>query len=158
MLQITHKQHKTPYEIVRNSAHHTPDFVDLDNTMNAEHTIFVVGRMKKYLSENLEYLEGCTYYGKGQTWSDMFIMKKSPYDGEEPLTFQFRNRDLNRNRFFNNWELGSVSGDIYGVSLRTLTRIDDYEMNGFGVHRKKVEVQTMDFRQPAKTILPAFVS
>jgi hypothetical protein len=86
-------------------------------------------------------MEGCNYYGRGVTFHDNFLMKRSSLmvnsdQQPEPYVFHMEKDDWDiiGNRFKKE-NMKHIEGDVYGVPLRKLTIIDQYEGNGDGVNR-----------------------
>lgn len=139
-----------PWAVLEESVKNTPDWVDLKKSPFEEFLIFVTGNLRNKRSKNTQYLEGCNYYGQASTWDRNFFLKRAGTYSDnyipEPLAIQFGDHDLAlRERFkekFNYEHMGRIEGDVYGVPLRTLARIDKYENNGEEVHR---ELKWVDF-------------
>jgi len=144
-----------PWEVLERCNEYTPDFQDLNRCNTDEFIIFVTGNLRRAHAQN-HLLEGANWYGKGISWKDDFIMKTLEYEPgfgsrPEPLLFQLPKKDRSLwrdiNHVFSENDLRAVEGDIYGVPLRLLTKIDKHEGNTQGVNR---ELHFVDFDQQAK--------
>jgi hypothetical protein len=130
------------YEIIGTSAKNTPDFFDLKKSPYDEFIVFVVGNTRRYRSR-AALMEGANYYGAGVTFSDNFIMKTSRTamrnKNPEPLLFCFdkvKGREWDEFKpIFKRENLKHVEGDVYGIPLRKLTQLDQYEGNGDCINR-----------------------
>lgn len=105
---------------------HTPDFINLKNHDQDEFLYFVYGDMKKGHKAHRS-LEGAAYYGKAITTGDNYLLKKTAPNGA-PILFDLRNRWIGAN-FVPNHMVGAIEGEVYGVPLRGLTKLDREEDN-----------------------------
>lgn len=134
-----------PFEVIEKSTENTLDFHELSIGEEEEFFVFVYGHLRVHRRYNY-VLDGCNYYGKATTWEDDYILTRGPNETvkytPEPMMFEFPTSEKElRKEFeddFNFKATGCVEGDLYGVPLRTLTKIDSYLMNGQGVTRKKI--------------------
>lgn len=144
---VQRKLNYDPFEVIEKSTDNTPDFHELSLGEEEEFTVFVYGHLR--VNRKFNYLlQGCNYYGKAITWDSQYILTRGPNETvrytPEPMMFEFPEREKEiRKEFekdFNYKHLGCVEGDLYGVPLRGLTKVDNYLMNGQGVIRKKIWV------------------
>lgn len=132
-----------PWDIIEASAECTNDWMALKKSPMEEFLVFVTGNMRKNRRYN-PFLSNCSYYGVGKSWADNFLMKRGPLingRASEPLVFEFpeKQKEVLEQSYpeFNMNFLGHVEGDVYGVPLRILSKIDKFEGNGNTVNREQ---------------------
>lgn len=148
-----------PWQVLKDSRSHTPDWRELKNSPYDEFHIFVTGNLRKFWPKNA-LLEGCHYYGTGISFHDNFIMKKTNIQSSdraaqpEPLTFMLDKPDWSKLR-----SIGllpnmtkHVEGDVYGVPLRKMAQLDRYEGNTDMVVRQKTWIKLMEPIQDGKRV------
>jgi hypothetical protein len=131
-----------PWATLERLAYNTPDFVDLNNSNYDEFLVLITGQMRKRHLKN-HLLDGCNWYGEGESWDDNFIIKKLVNNNEngwnnEPMVFKFTEKQRKTYKHdFNMQTLGRIEGDIYGVPLRVLTDLDRYNANSDVTQREE---------------------
>jgi len=130
---------KAAYEILENSIANTPDWNSLKKSPYDEFVVMVTGNTRKHKVHE-DFMNGCNYYGQGVTFHDNFLMKRtnllSQDQSPEPYVFHMEKEDwLNVGKMFDKRHMKQIEGDVYGVPLRKLTVMDQYESNGEGVNR-----------------------
>jgi len=163
MLQVTPKYYDgyDPWAVITQESRSTPDFVHLNKCPFDEFPVFIFGNMRKMRRDNTKYLAGCNYYGKAVTWGNDFFLKRNPYEYQsygtdsafnEPLMFNFLDKDKKEEFIgdFNFTHSGKVEGEVWGVPLRALCKIDEYQGNGHGTQREEVWVDLLDPIQTVK--------
>lgn len=136
-----------PFLILDESNKNTPDWSDLKSSVKDEFCFLITGSMRKG-KENNKYLNGCNYYGTGVTWGTNFIMNRPNYQTKDntppdPLVFKFDSDKTNWKEvgeYFDPNEMKAIEGDVYGVPLRKLARLDIQEGNTDGIIRDEVHV------------------
>lgn len=132
-----------PYEILKDSIKNTPDWNTLKKKTQDEFIVFAVGNTRKDRSRSA-FMDGCNYYGRGVTFHDNFLMKRSSLMDRseispEPFVFRMEKNDWKvveaNTKTFKQEQMKQIEGDVYGVPLRKLAVIDQYEGNGDGVSR-----------------------
>jgi len=149
----------TAYEVIGTSAKNTPDFFDLKKGPFDEFVVFVVGNTRRYRTRSA-LMEGAKYYGTAVTFGDNFIMKTSKTasgnKNPEPLLFCFdkvKGREWEQFRpVFRRENLKHVEGDVYGIPLRKLAQLDQYEGNGDCINRSMHWVKLLHPKQEGASI------
>lgn len=122
-------------EQIRDAASHTPDFLELKKSPEDEFLVFIYGAMKK--GKRLHsFIEGANYYGRATTTGDNYLLKKIS-NSSAPIVFDLKNRWTKKGALIPPQMIGKVEGEVYGVPLRTITKIDRCEDNGRTMHRQK---------------------
>jgi gamma-glutamylcyclotransferase (GGCT)/AIG2-like uncharacterized protein YtfP len=130
--------------VLERASKSTPDWSAL-NAKRQEHFVLVTGTARARRQRN-DILSGCRNYGLANTTSDVFIMKRGPFQYEtnqapEPMVFEFpatqKQRLLKFPEDFPAKDLGKVQGEMWGVPLRVLAELDAFMGNGEGVIREK---------------------
>lgn len=148
-----------PWAVLDDACSHTPDWDDLKSGPFDEFPVFIAGQLRLNRKHNKTFLEGCNNYGKAYTHGNNFIMKRGPNETHiwtpEPLIFNFPPDDNDTREDFKDefdfTKCGQVEGEIWGVPLRTLARIDRYENNGEAVKRTLQWVSFEDEKQKANS-------
>jgi len=148
---------RNSYDIIGTSAKNTPDWMDLKKSAYDEFLVFVVGNTRRYRSRSA-LMEGANYYGEGVTFDDNYIMKRSMTaagnKNPEPLLFTF-DKVKNWNDFkpiFRREHLKHIEGDVYGIPLRKLAQLDQYEGNGDFITRISRWVKLLHPKQEGTTV------
>lgn len=139
---MSDKRHDTHMLTIREMAANTPDFVELKHMREDEFLIFVVGTMKRNKDHHIT-LTGANYYGKGITTGTNYLLKKTAPNAA-PILFDLSNRWTKKGALIPPHMVGSIEGEVYGVPLRAITKIDIIEDNGTATKRMKRYVNLIE--------------
>lgn len=133
------------YRVLEESNSNTPDWNTLKKSPYDEFIVMVTGNTRKNKVRE-DFMMGCNYYGSGITFHDNFLMKRTNLltqeHSPEPYVFHMEKEDWqNVGKMFDKRQMKHVEGDVYGVPLRKLTVLDQYESNGEGVNRVSVWIK-----------------
>lgn len=142
---------KNPLYYLQEMYKYTPDFGELRKSKEDEHLVFITGNMM--LGRSLSHvLTGCNYYGKGMTTGSDYMMKRTSANGP-PFVLHIKNRVLKHSRALITPNMvGKIEGDVVGVPLRLLTKIDQYEGNGDCANREKRYVTLLHSDQGRQSV------
>ena len=122
------------FQILETLAHYatcTPDFIDLSQSSKNEFIVFVYDNVK-FGELNHKVLGTCNYYGRASTMMPHFNLRHS---GNVATGFYFQNGRTEDGDKVSNIHMSHIFGELYGVSLRTLTDLDFLMSNGVAFHR-----------------------
>lgn len=140
-------------EQIKDVNSHTPDFLELKKDKNDEFLVFIYGSMKKHKPLH-SLVMGANYYGKGVTTGCNYLLKKTAKEGS-PILFDIANKWTKTGAFISPNDTGKIEGEVYGVPLRAITKIDRVEDNGQATSRLKRYVRLTE--QEHKPIVSTFV-
>lgn len=144
-------------ELLMESRKNTPDWFDLKRAFKDEFLVFVTGNQRRNYWREAE-MDGCNYYGLGITYDENFVMQRSVFYGTQkapdPLVFEFpTDTDWKQiDHVFDVNDLKGVEGEVYGVPLRFLAKMDVAEQNGEGVTRIERYVTLLHPMQEKKQV------
>lgn len=118
---------RCPLYYLQESYKYTPDFKELKNSKKDEFLVLIVGNMQ--LGKPLAHcLTGANYYGKAMTMGSDYMMKRTSPAGP-PFVLHLKKRFLKNGIMVPPHMVGKIEGDLVGVPLRMLTKLDIVEEN-----------------------------
>jgi len=157
-----------PFAYIEEAARYTPDFFSFSQSTYDEFPVVVVGSLR-YGERNNNRLAGCNYYGPARTYQRRFIPKEPVGAAAaslcEPFIFDVKDFDkhtIQQNdipkQYYDEELAGAVEGDLYGVSLRTLTELDRFCGNTEGFKRTREWVSMLHPKQEEASCQAFFYS
>lgn len=134
-----------PLYYLQESYRYTPDFRELKNSKQDEFLVLITGNMM--LGKPLSYaLSGANYYGKAMTTGADYMMKKTSPAGP-PFVLHLNKRVQKNGILILPNNVGRIEGDLVGIPLRMLTKLDLYEENTGCSHRERRYVTMLHSEQ-----------
>lgn len=134
--QVFKEMHKRiPLYYMQESYKFTPDLMDLKRDVKDEFLVLIIGQMQQ--GRPLSHaLLGANYYGKGVTTGSDYLMKKVSPMGP-PFVIHLQKRVQKNGLLIPPHMVGRIEGDVVGLPLRMITKLDMYEENGVMTNRLK---------------------
>lgn len=147
-------------ELLGNLAKYTPDFKELKLGPMNRQLVLIYDNMKRG-RVNHHYMSGATRYGSAHTMNPHLCLKKT----ETGIGILLKPQKIKFNRVGGVYyrhrttkeklhaaEVGVIEGELYSVSLRHLTELDNANMNTVLSQREEMWVVMRDHQNEGKTV------